>query len=365
MSWSLNLSKSLFKFGILLISLVTTLQIIFSYFYYILLYENISESDAQIYGIVLNKAKYLPNYIVIFVLHCFATMYVRKTGIKQENKELKTNLIEEKSSDEFYKDESSDESKHESEEVKDSSEESKDSSEESQDSSEDSKSSSKNSKNSKNSKKSSKKSIKIKSLELLNSPKNEFSSIEINFKTEKSLNNISLKLEKKSRVDDNPFEENKKSKKDKKEDNQDEKNLLKMFKFPFKCKDSIKLIVNPTLLLFFGRVFLFCWIFYFKSGVGLYLMFWIFYSILERDHDRVIIVSRFILIPVLTIILLLSYIFNTFSIESSYLFGVYYRYIPAVELLFQQITLLVFLLINRVFGYRVRVSQITTESKDT
>ena len=92
-SWALRLSKNVFKCGILLISLMTTMQMIFSYFYFILLNAEINEDQAELYGIILNKPRFLPNYILVFVLHCFSTMYVRKAGIKEEDRELRENLI--------------------------------------------------------------------------------------------------------------------------------------------------------------------------------------------------------------------------------------------------------------------------------
>ena len=347
--WALKMSKSVFKYGVIVISLMTTLQILFSYFYFILLTENITEAQAELYGIILNKPKFLPNYILVFVLHCFATMFVRKAGIS-EDRMLNQRLIENQefldkaksSVNEVLKTEDIEESrKHLMKKVQETdfdqlsgddyssgslytdSDFSQKESESSEDSSEDS------------SEKSSEKRDK---------------------KEEKGGESEELKVEEEAKLEDEDPIVNQVFKD---EGNEGLNSVVSLLK----CSFFLKLLLSPTLLFFIARFLLFFWIFYFKSAIGVYIMIWLFYSIIELDYDRMIVSSRVALIPVLILNAFITYIFKTVSFELPQIYGLYYKYLPAVELLFQLLTILAFIFINRVLGYNTKISFIETETK--
>lgn len=125
-----------------------------------------------------------------------------------------------------------------------------------------------------------------------------------------------------------------------------------------------KRLLSPVFLFFLARLLLFIWIFYFESALGVYIMIWLFYSILELNHERMIFISRYTLIPVLTLISFLTYTLNTFAVSTSEFFGIYYKSSPCAEYLFQALTILTLLFINRVLGYKNKSTEITTETKD-
>ena len=83
-------------------------------------------------------------------------------------------------------------------------------------------------------------------------------------------------------------------------------------------------------------------------------MLWLFYSVLELDHDRMVFVLRLTLIPILILLSLLTYIFRTISLDTSYFFGVYYKSSPILEFLFQIFTVFTLLFTNRLLGYNLR-----------
>ena len=93
-------------------------------------------------------------------------------------------------------------------------------------------------------------------------------------------------------------------------------------------------------------------------------MLWLFYSVLELDHDRMVFVLRLTLIPILILLSLLTYIFRTISLDTSYFFGVYYKSSPILEFLFQIFTVFTLLFTNRLLGYNLRSNEITTETKN-
>lgn len=369
-SWALRLSKNVFKCGILLISLMTTMQMIFSYFYFILLNAEINEDQAELYGIILNKPRFLPNYILVFVLHCFSTMYVRKAGIKEEDRELRENLIHH---EEFLKEGKSslnDERVVDIEESRrllmlkvqetnfDDESESSGSSESAESLRTDSDATGKRS----------------------SSSSSSFSDQGREKKGEGGGGGGGEGIEKKEKekVGDGDKKEMKEVEETKDKmgvDEDEEKNFgsqvlakegnvgLNSVVSILKCSFIFKLLLSPTLLFFIARFLLFFWIFYFKSAMGVYIMLWLFYSIIELNHDRMILMSRFTLIPVLILNSFLTYTFKTFSISLPAICGFYYKYFPAVELLFQFLTIMTFIFINRILGYNTKVSIIETETK--
>lgn len=430
--WSLKLSKVMFKYGVLLISFMTTLQIVFSYFFHLFLLDQIAEENAELYGIILNKPRYLPAYILVFVLHCFSTMYVRKSGINEErldalrekmlqkqeeekiapNLEGKNSLEEQKfPNEEANQDPISKNFKSPSESLKTDSDESFSDSEFSDSSDSSSNSSIKSKDTVKKIKSSSETSEKAPKSPSETSEKSPKSPSETSEKAQKSSSENSEKTPNPTSELQNPSEilistsEKPKNKlriphflrnADRKFSEAvgkyivpadtirspdpnlkqvpvksevpvniepKKKNMIKSLFKILKCTFLFKLLISPTLLFFLSRFLLFFWIFYFKSAFSVLIMLWLFYSIIDLDHDRMILMTRFTLIPLLTLDCFVTFIFQTINFDTPTIFGVFYRSFPAIELLFQMLTILTFIFINRTFGYNTKVFEITTETK--
>ena len=125
------------------------------------------------------------------------------------------------------------------------------------------------------------------------------------------------------------------------------------------------LLISANLLFFLARIFLFFWIFYYKSASGILILFYLFYSIMELDNDRLVRMTRIILIPILLIITLATYMLYTLSISTPEIYGLYYKSYPSFEFVYQITTVFSFLFINRYLGYKKKIIEITTETKTT
>ena len=361
-SWALRLSKNVFKCGILLISMMTTMQMIFSYFYFILLNTEITEDQAELYGIILNKPRFLPNYILVFVLHCFSTMFVRKAGIKEEEREIRENLIQQ---EEFMHPDRASLNDERAVDIEESRrllmlkvqetnfDDESDSSGSSESLRTDSDASGRISSSS-----SSSFSDQVKENEKKPEEKQAAKEEKPSEGAVAGLAGLEEAKEKQD-LDDEDGKINFGSQVLAKEGNVGLSSVVSLLK----CSFLFKLLLSPTLLFFIARFLLFFWIFYFKSAIGVYIMLWLFYSILELNHDRMIVMSRFTLLPVLVLNSFLTYTFKTFSLDLPPICGFYYKYFPAVELLFQLLTIMTFIFINRVLGYNTKVSIIETETK--
>ncbi|CAG9318296.1 PIEZO2_5 [Blepharisma stoltei] len=109
-------------------------------------------------------------------------------------------------------------------------------------------------------------------------------------------------------------------------------------------RSTYRYYISFNALYTIGRLSIFIWAFYFMSWIGICLLLWLFYSVIDFDVSRVIKVTRFTLIPILSCDLLTFFIVNIIGINLNQAFGGH-KISGPLDVAFQLFTIFIMLIV--------------------